>query len=58
MKKLKLDPDALRVQPFATTPDAGARRGTVAAFSGACATQIGNGCGSFPTEVDPTCICA
>lgn len=81
MKKLRLDPDSLRVQGFETArPEA--ERGTVEARVKPCTdfatcpcdtgqwacgpftayscdyTRAGNTCDSFPTEVDPTCICA
>ena len=81
MKKLKLDPDELRVQGFATG-QADAQRGTVRGLAkGPCTggascpcasgqwacgpftavscdyTRVGNTCESFPTEVDPSCIC-
>lgn len=81
-KKLRLDPEELRVQGFATG-EAGAERGTVhARGNGACTqgvscpcdtgawacgpftayscdyTRAGNTCDSFPTEVDPSCMCA
>ena len=80
-KKLRLDPEDLRVQGFATG-EPGAERGTVrglakgpctGAVSCPCAsgawacgpftanscdyTRVGNTCESFPTEVDPSCIC-
>jgi hypothetical protein len=80
-KKLRLDPEELRVQGFATG-DADAARGTVRGLAkGPCTyavscpcdtgawacgpftnnscdyTRAGNTCDSFPTEVDPTCMC-
>jgi len=78
--KLKLDPESLRVQSFATGQEQ-AHRGTVQGHapctsvqSCPCATgrwaceprntnyscdytQFGNTCESFPTEVDPSCMC-
>lgn len=79
-KKLKLNPDDLRVQGFATG-DAAMERGTVRGQVKPCTqfvscpcntgqwacgpftanscdyTRAGDTCDSFPTEVDPTCIC-
>ena len=78
-KKLKLDPDELTVQGFATG-DAPPPRGTVRGQAPctsvascpcdtgqwACGpftnyscdyTRAGDTCDSFPTEVDPTCMC-
>jgi hypothetical protein len=80
-KKLRLDPEDLRVQGFATG-EPGAARGTVRGQArGVCTeavscpcpsnawacgpftanscdyTRAGNTCDSFPTEVDPSCMC-
>jgi hypothetical protein len=54
MKKLKLEPDELRVESFPTVTAAEALRGTVAAAE---ATMQQTQCGSCagPTCVGPTC---
>ncbi|HKP75851.1 MAG TPA: hypothetical protein VJT67_09940 [Longimicrobiaceae bacterium] len=80
--KLRLDPENLRVQSFATAGEDGSRGTVLGQVKGACTgnascpcasgqwacgphdtsyscdyTHIGNTCESFPTEVDPSCMC-
>jgi hypothetical protein len=68
MRKLKLDPEALRVETFATRPSAAARPGTVRAHAtldfdceptgihyDSCDVSCWWMC--FPTGNDPSCAC-